>query len=146
MIWILDTSVISELRRKKPSPNVLNWIAAIESENLWTSRVCLVEIKSGIDLRRGEENQASLLQWYQTAVLPMFESKIFEVTDDILLEWLNVLRSIQSQRGPTPPVDLLIGATCRFAKCGIATRDTSPFVACGIPTLNPFTGERFNGA
>jgi toxin FitB len=146
MIWLLDTNVISELKKPRPRTEVLNWIEQNKSEEIWTSRVCLAEIMSGITRRQGDIDRAALQNWYQLVVLPMFDGKTFDVTGEVLLDWLDLQRDLQAKRGPTPPVDLLVASTCRVYSCAVATRDVVPFVAAGVATINPFTGERFNGA
>ncbi len=144
MIWVLDTNVISELRRPKPNKRVTDWVSQQNSDDIWTCRICLVEIQSGIAMRATDDLSVELQHWYNGIVMPMFENKLFDISDETLMEWLAILRSFKAQRLPAPPVDLLIAATCKSIGCGIATRDTKPFATCGIQTFNPFTGEHFN--
>jgi predicted nucleic acid-binding protein len=87
-----------------------------------------------------------LSQWYSTVVMVMFAGRVLEADENSLVRWHALLRALQIDRKPNPPVDVLVAAIAREHECGVATRDTAPFVACGIPVLNPWTGERFNGA
>jgi toxin FitB len=146
MIWLLDTNVISELRKPRPDKSVLNWIAKQDASSIWTSRVCLVEIQSGIALQVDPQQKQRLQDWHENSVLSMFDRKVFDVTEDALKHWIHNLQVAKARQQSAPPVDFLIAAICQATNSVIATRDVAPFVACGIPTLNPWTGERFNGA
>jgi toxin FitB len=146
MIWLLDTNIISELRKPRPDKSVLDWIAKQDAKSIWTSRVCLVEIQSGIALQSDPQQKNRLQDWYNEVVLLMFDGKVFDVTDVSLKNWIENLQRAKAGQQSAPPVDFLIAAICQATNSRIATRDVAPFVACGVPTLNPWTGERFNGA
>ncbi len=146
MIWVLDTNIISELRRPQPNKSVLDWIAKQDANSIWTSRVCLAEIQLGIALQPDLQQKQRLQDWHDDIVLSMFDGKVFDVTEVTLTNWLRNLQDANARQIFAPPVDFLIAALCQTTNSTIVTRDVAPFIACGVPTLNPFTGERFNGA
>lgn len=122
------------------------WIEVQNSESLLTSVVCMAEIASGIRNHSNMEVQISLNDWYLRIVQPMFEGRIFQLSQNTVMTWLSLIRELHGRRQTAPPADLLIAATCLEIKTPIVTRDVYPFREVGVPTFNPWTGERFNGA
>lgn len=146
MRWIVDTNIISETRKPKPNRNVVEWISATPTEQLFTTDVTIAEILYGIEMQPDFVKAKSLAIWLEANVRPLFGGRILAIDEIILLRWRIISGKLQVAREPTPPGDLLIAAIAIENSCCVATRDVAPFVSCGIPTLNPFTGERFNGA
>ena len=144
--WLLDTNVISETRKPQPSRHVAAWIAEINNEFLYTSAMNIAELRYGAGQHSDQLLQVEIFNWIEQSVRPWFGKRIFQVDENVLLNWRILSRKSQLARNPTPPVDLLIAAVAHSHGLEIATRDVAPFVACGLPVLNPWTGERFNGA
>ena len=144
--WVLDTNVISELRRPNPNRSVVAWVSETASEELFTSVVCIAEIRHGIHMTSEMTKVLALENWLVNEVRPFFDDRILPVTEDCLVVWRRLAESAERNRKPAPAADLLIAATARHHSLAVATRDTAPFIAAGVPVLNPFTGERFGGA
>jgi hypothetical protein len=144
-MWLLDTNVISELKKPRPNSSVLAWIEKQNFESLLTSVVCMSEIVSGIQAQPDAAKQNSLNGWYLGIVQPMFEGRTIQLSQNIVITWLGLIKELHGQRRSAPPADLLIAATCLEMKVPVVTRDIYPYTEVGVPTLNPFTGERFNG-
>lgn len=146
MNWLFDINVISESRRKKPSETVARWIASIELRQSFTSAMVLAELVYGAGLVDDVLKRMALQKWIDETVRSWFHGRILETDEAILLRWRILRQKMEKLGKPAPAVDLLIAAAAMENGLGVATRDTAPFVACGLPVLNPFTGERFNGA
>lgn len=146
MNWLIDTNVISETKRRRPSENVLEWIRSSQLSQLFTSKMNLTELAYGASTVSDILKRRDLEHWIETIVRPWFAGRIFEIDENILLRWRIITRERELAREPSPGVDLLIAAVAQEHQLGIVTRDTVPFVACGLPVLNPWTSERFNGA
>jgi toxin FitB len=144
--WLLDTNVLSESRKAKRSPEVTNWIGQIEIAKLFTSVVTIAELRYGAGLQSDQLAQVEIFNWIDSKIRPQFLGRILGIDENVLLNWRILSRRNQVSKSSAPPVDLLIAAIAHTHGLKIATRDVAPFVACGIPTLNPWTGERFNGA
>ncbi len=144
--WLLDTNLLSETRKKKVNGGVADWLASIANEQICTSTMNLAELAYGANVARDELLQIEINTWIETELRPWLAGRIFAVDENVLLRWRVLSRARESRREPAPPVDLLIAAVAQENGLHLATRDTGPFVACGVPVLNPFTGERFNGA
>jgi toxin FitB len=80
--WLLDTNILSELRRPQPAPRVVKFIAARPLESLYVSSVTLVEIRFGIEGWRSE-----LSDWLAHEVRPMFQQRILQETEDVMFKW-----------------------------------------------------------
>jgi predicted nucleic acid-binding protein len=81
--WLLDTNVLSKLRRQKPEPRVLAFVAAQPLEQLYVSTVTLAAIRFGIELVADANRRAELTDWLSNKVRPMFEQRVLPITEDI---------------------------------------------------------------
>ena len=77
--WLLDTNILSELRRPKPQPKVLAFIAVQPLEELYVSAVSFAEIRFGIELVADASKRAALNNWLMNKVRPMFEERVLPV-------------------------------------------------------------------
>lgn len=77
--WLLDTSVVSELRRPRPEPRVVTFVAAQALDALFISAVSLAEIRFGIELIGDAGKRAELSGWLANKVRPMFEQRVLPV-------------------------------------------------------------------
>lgn len=144
--WLLDTNVISELKKPTPNPDVLTWVGALARTALHTSSVNLAEIRFGIVAQAEPVRRQGLQAWLDELVRPLFDDRVLEATEDALLQWRILVDRADRNRQPSPSADLLIAAIATVNSLPVATRDVAPFVSAGIPVLSPWTGERFNGA
>jgi predicted nucleic acid-binding protein len=80
MAWLLDTNVLSELRRLRPEPNVLAFIASQPLDQLYISAVTLAELRFGIELlSEGSTHREELNRWLEHKIRPMFEQRVLQV-------------------------------------------------------------------
>lgn len=87
MPLLLDTNVLSEIRRLKPEPKVLAFIAACPLYELYISAVTLAELRFGIERLNAGQRRDELTRWLIHTVRPMFDERILSVTEDILFRW-----------------------------------------------------------
>ena len=146
MNWLVDTNIISETKKIKKSLQVAEWLASVPIEQLYTSTVNIAELACGVARLENIQSRRELDTWLAGIVRPWFKDRILEVDENALIRWRILTRAADQNGKPSPAMDLLIAAVAFENNMGIATRDTAPFVAAGVPTLNPLTGERFNGA
>jgi toxin FitB len=144
--WLVDTNVISETRRSKRSPEAVGWLASLAVENVFTSTVNLAELVYGAKSAESISKRLDIEEWIEQIVRPLFGSRVLEVNENVLVRWRILKRMADKNQTPTPSADLLIAAVALENRINVATRDVLPYVACRVPTLNPWTGERFNGA
>src|ERR1035438_5739568 len=93
MAWLLDTNVLSELRRPRPEPRGVAFVADRPLESLYISAVTLAEIRFGIELVAEPSRRAELNDWLVHKVRPMFANRILPVTQDVMFKWRLLVRS-----------------------------------------------------
>jgi len=85
VVWLLDTNVLSELRRPKPDAKVVAFVTSCALDQLSISVLTLAEIRFGIELVGDRNRRAELYDWLTQKVRPMFEGRVLQITEDILL-------------------------------------------------------------
>ena len=132
-MYLLDTNIISELRRLKPHGAVLEWYKNIAEEDLFISAVSIGEIQSGIELTRMQDKKKAeiLEQWLQSIsnlhnVLPMAGST-FRLWAKLMHSQTNTVRE-----------DAMIAATAIEKDLIVVTRNTKDFKRFKLQLLNPF--------
>ena len=144
--YLLDTNVISEMRRSSRSAEVVAWIDKQEVLQLFTSDVTMAELCFGAELVDDLVKRQNLKEWIAEIIRPWMHDRILKVTEDVLVQWRILSRHMKMVHRYSPEADMLIAAVAFKSDLVVVTRDHNPFVMCGVPTLNPWTGERFNGA
>jgi predicted nucleic acid-binding protein len=140
--WLLDTNVLSELRRRQPERNVVAFIASRALESLYVSSVTLAEIRFGIALVAQPERRAALNDWLTHRLRPMFENRVLPVTEDIMFRWRILVEAGRKVGHTFSQPDLIIGATALEHGLTLVSRDTSEYERAGIPVLNPWLVDR----
>lgn len=136
--WLLDTNVLSELRRPKPSKTVVAFVSAQAMELLYVSTVTLAEIRFGIELLDDATRRAELTDWLAHRVRPMFEQRILAVTEDVLFKWRMLVEAGRKAGHTYSQPDLFIAATALHHGLTVVTRDTSEFEHARVAVLNPW--------
>lgn len=136
--WLLDTNILSELRKPKPSEKVVSFIKTKSLDSLFVSAVTFAEIRFGIEMVAEPVRRAELTDWLAHRVRPMFEGRILPVSEDIMLKW-RLLVEEGRKVGPTfSQPDLIIAATGLHHNLTIVTRDTEDYRRTGVRLLNPW--------
>lgn len=141
MKWVLDTNVVSEIGRKRPSPAVLAWTARQPTEDTAISIVTLAELRSGADAAPDERQRRELIAWLDDTVLRSFDGRVLPLTLQILTDWVSSGRRLAASRTTREASDLLIASTARIHNLTVVTRNTRDFEGTGVTVYNPWTGE-----
>ena len=136
--WLLDTNVLSELRRPKPEPKVIAFVAAKPLDSLFISSVTLAEIRFGIELVGDAARRAELTDWLTHKVRPMFGQRVLPVTEDVMFKWRLLVEDGRKSRHTFSQPDLIIAATALEHGLTIVSRDTSDYERARAPVLNPW--------
>jgi predicted nucleic acid-binding protein len=135
----LDASILSELRRKAPAPAVVEFVSTTPLHQLHVSSLTFAEIRYGIECVTDPERRASLTQWLDHRLRPMFEGRILPLCEDTLLRWRLIIEAGR-QRGHTfSHPDVLIAASAARHGLTVVSRDVTDFEAADVPTLNPWS-------
>jgi predicted nucleic acid-binding protein len=139
--WLLDTNILSELRRPRPEPKVVEFVAAQSLESLYISSVTLAEIRFGIELVANVNRRADLNNWLTHKVRPMFDQRVLPITEDIMLKWRLLVEDGRKGGHTFSQPDLLIAATALEHGITLVSRDTSDYERARVPVLNPWLAE-----
>lgn len=135
-MYILDTNVISELRKgRKTHPNVRKWAQPLPSGSLYISVISVLELEIGILLvnRRDKQQGAILRAWMDGHVLPTFSSRILAIDTAVAQRCATLHVS-----NPRSDRDALIAATALVHGLTVATRNVAHFERTGVAVLNPW--------
>ncbi len=135
-MYLLDTNVLSELRRRdRTDPKVAAWADGIHPEDLFLSAITILEIEAGtLMVERRDAAQGRVLRaWIDTKVLPAFEGRILSVD-------VAVARRCAQLHVPDPRAerDALIAATAFVHRLKLVTRNVVDFQPMGVDPLNPW--------
>lgn len=135
--YLLDTNVVSELRKPRPHGGVLVWLQGVDDKDLFLSAVTVGEIQAGIELTReqDEAKAAEIEAWLEQvaasyAVLPM-DAAAFRV-------WARLMH----RQSDTLIEDAMIAATAQVHGLTVVTRNVADFKSFGVPVLDPFRATR----
>ncbi|MCC6416130.1 MAG: type II toxin-antitoxin system VapC family toxin [Opitutaceae bacterium] len=134
MAWLIDTCILSELRKPRPHTGVVAWMESIQPDEAFISVLTLGEIRRGIELRRAKDAVAarSLERWLR-GLETHYAEKILPVTPAIADRWGRL-----SPDQPLPVTDGLIAATALEHKLIVVTRNTADFKRSGVGVFDPF--------
>ena len=136
--WLLDTTILSELRRRKPEPKVLAFIAGQPLDLLYISIVTLAEIRFGIELVPDPTRRSQLMDWLTHKVRPMFEQRTLAVTEDIMFNWRLMVEQGRKSGHTFSQPDLIIAAIGRYHGLRVVSRDTVEYAKARVPVFNPW--------
>ncbi len=134
MAYLLDTNVVSELRKPHPDPHVAAWHARHVDDEAYLSTLVVGEIRQGIErIRTRDPRQAEALELWLSGLLKAYRSRILPVTTDIADAWGRL------NTPPQPPViDGLMAATARVHRLTLVTRNVADVAGTGVAVVNPF--------
>ena len=136
--WLLDTNVLSELRRKKPDRNVVAFVASQPIDRLYVSTVTLAEIRFGIELLPDAPLRIQLQDWLTHRVRPMFAERILPVSEDVLFKWRLLVEEGRKIGHTFSQPDLFIAATALHHGLTLVSRDVDDYERAHVPLLNPW--------
>ena len=136
--WLLDTNVLSELRRPRPEPKVTAFVAAQSLDDLHISSVTLAEIRFGIELVAEAGRRSELNDWLTHKVRPMFDQRVLPVTEDVMFRWRLLVEEGRKSGYTFSQPDLIIAATALEHGLTVVSRDTTDYARAKVPLFNPW--------
>ena len=134
-MFLLDTVIISELRKRQADRGVLGWVSVQQESQLYLSVVTLGEIERGIEKRRKADPVFAdeLAAWLESLV-HLYADRILPVTPSVARRWGRLSAQIGHESA-----DLLIAATALSHGLTVVTRNTAYFAPTGVGLINPFS-------
>ncbi len=136
--WLLDTNILSELRKPKPEPKVLTFIAGQPIDLLYVSTVMLAEIRFGIEMVPEANRRSELHGWLTHTVRPMFDGRILPVSEDVMFKWRLMVEAGRKSGHTFSQPDLIIAATAQCHGLTVVSRDIRDYERARVPILNPW--------
>lgn len=138
MMFVLDTNVVSELRKMrvgKADANVTAWTQGVDAADLFVSAITIMELELGVlSMERKDATQGAVLrQWLERQVLPEFSGRTLPVDTAVAQRCARL--HVPDKRNDR---DALIAATALVHGMTVVTRNVADFSATGVPLVNPW--------
>ena len=134
MSYLIDTNVLSELRRKQPDPAVVAWMQARPRTSLYLSVLTLGEIRKGVERVDDTRRKQLLLDWLEVELPNYFVGRLLPVDTHTADRWGRLMASAGR---PLPAIDSLLAATALQHDLTLVTRNTKDFEGLGVQLVNP---------
>jgi predicted nucleic acid-binding protein len=136
---LLDTNVVSELRKARPDRRVKAWSDAQAADRLFLSTVTLAEIRYGIERQTDPLFRAALDTWLDHELRPWFQGRVLPVDEDVILEWRRLVARGRERNITFSQPDLFVAATARVHALTLCTRNEHDFRDTDVRLFNPWS-------
>jgi predicted nucleic acid-binding protein len=137
--FLLDTNVISELMKPRPSRKVITWVERTAEALMYLSVITIGEVRKGIDLLDdGEPRRAALQSWLDRDVRLRFAGRLLTFDDGVAERWGQLEALAKKRRLTLPTVDAQLAATALHHGLTLVTRNTADVAPTGVPTFDPW--------
>lgn len=132
-MYLLDTNVVSELRKPRPHGAVVAWLESVDDAKLFLSAVTLGEIQAGIELTREQDkNKAAEIEAWLALVAAAYN--VLPMDAAAFRDWARLMH----RKSDTLYEDAMIATTARVNALTVVTRNVADFKALGVEVFNPF--------
>jgi|APThiThiocy_cv2_1041547.scaffolds.fasta_scaffold20334_3 predicted nucleic acid-binding protein len=138
---LLDTNVLSEVRRPAPDSKVLAWLDAIDEDRAFISVTSIAELRRGIALMNDGRRREALTAWLAEDLPARFAGRILPIDPAIAARWGDLMAQARQSGFALSVMDGFFAATALDRELVLATRNTKDFAPLGVPLLNPWTDE-----
>ncbi|MCE2520372.1 MAG: type II toxin-antitoxin system VapC family toxin [Alphaproteobacteria bacterium] len=136
---LVDTNVVSEPLRRAPEPRVAEWLDAQALETLYLSAITVAELRFGVQSLPDGRRRNRLQEDIEGQVLPMFAGRVLAFDLAASQAYAELMARARSEGRTIPVSDGYIAATASANGMMVATRDTAPFEAAGLKTVDPWS-------
>jgi predicted nucleic acid-binding protein len=133
--YLIDTHVLSELRRRQPHAGVVDWMQARPRQSLFLSVLTLAEIRKGIERIGDAPRKQALTDWLEVELPRYFLGRLLGIDAPVADRWGRLMADAAR---PLPAIDALLAATALQHDLTLVTRNTKDFVALGVRLINPW--------
>ena len=136
--FLLDTNILSELRRPKRNRSVVEFATRPSDPQFFTSEISFAEIRFGVDVAADKVEALVIENWLRDTLRPWFGERVLIVSEDSIVRWRHIVEEGRKQRLTYPEPDTLLAAVAHAHDMIVVTRDWKPFEKVGVPTLDPW--------
>jgi predicted nucleic acid-binding protein len=133
--YLIDTNVLSELRKRQPDAQVVRWMAERPATTLYLSVLTLGELRKGVEGLMQEARKRRLLDWLEVELPAYFAGRIVSVDAAVADRWGRLL---SQARRPLPAIDSLLAATALAHGLTLVTRNLKDFQYPDLQVLDPW--------
>ncbi|MGI8503728.1 MAG: type II toxin-antitoxin system VapC family toxin [Hassallia sp.] len=138
MSYLLDTCVISELVAKQPNLKVVEWIDALDFNNVYLTVLTIGEIYKGIEKLSDSKRKTALHNWVNDDLMLRFSGKILLVDIEVVRQWGQLTGKLDLSGQRMSAIDSLIAAIAMNHRCSLVTRNEEDFKHVGLTIINPW--------
>ena len=138
MNYLLDTCVISELIKPKPSPTVIKWLHSCQEESLFLSSLTICEIQKGISKLPDSRKRKKLQIWLDSELTQRFDKRIIGIDFKVAQKWGEIQASSEIAGVKMPVIDSLIASIGLLYDMTVVTRNTGDMQNSGVRLFNPW--------
>ncbi|MBV8725105.1 MAG: type II toxin-antitoxin system VapC family toxin [Candidatus Eremiobacteraeota bacterium] len=137
--FLLDTNVVSDLRKPRPNRGLVAWIDASDENKLFLSVITMGEIRVGIETQTNQKKRSDLETWLVSSLMVRFEGRILPFDLGVAERWGRIEGRARSGSGKLPIVDSFIAATALHHDLTLVTNNESDFARTGAAIVNPWS-------
>lgn len=141
MSFLLDTNVLSEMRKPNPDPNVFEWLGKTDESNIFISVASLAEIEQGIAAMEPGRRRSELDQWFRESMIIRFEDRIIHIGPAVALAWGRLVAAAKRRGFGLSLMDAALAATAQTHSLCLVTRNVRDFQRLDIPLKNPWIAD-----
>jgi predicted nucleic acid-binding protein len=134
--FLLDTCVLSELVKKNPRHQVVDWVDAQEESTLYLSVLTIGELEKGIVKLPASRRKTRLVSWVRRDLAARFIGRVLPIDPRIASRWGTLVGESERRGVPLPVVDSLIAATALVNNLEIVSRNVEDFSRCGVDCID----------
>jgi predicted nucleic acid-binding protein len=136
---LIDTNVLSEVRRPAPDPRVLSWLDGLDEDRAYISVASIAELRRGIGLMDDGRRRAALAAWLRNDLPARFSGRILPIDSAIAERWGELMARARKDGVALSVMDGFFAATALVYGLVLATRNAKDFAPFGVPMLNPWS-------
>ena len=141
--FLLDTNIVSEATKPRPSPALTEWLGAQPDEALHITTLTVAEIRRGILEKEVGRRRRELETWFAGPEGPqlLFAGRVLPFDERSALEWARIMSEGTAAGRPRSAIDMVVAATAAAHGLTVATANERHFRDTGVPWFNPLTGS-----
>jgi len=139
-VILLDTCVVSEPLKPRPSGRVLAWLDDQAAESLYLSTVSLAELLAGVAALPAGRRRSTLSTGLSSLLGKLFAGRVLSFDEAAAEQFPRIVTAARKRGNTLSFADAQIAAIAAARKFEVCTRDTAPFLAAGLPVIDPWQG------